>query len=429
VSRVLITNAYSARNRGDAAIVLGMLESLRRTPQLGDAEIVISSADHPADQAAYPVPVAPSFHSLMGTIRGGGRLRCLYFLAILLPASLVWALFRRCCRLELPAPGGFRSLMRAYASADLIIAAGGGYLYTTSTINGNVMLLVHLHSFMIGRVLGKPVYLYAQSIGPFAAGYQQRIVRNALRRVQLIEARERWTSELLARWELTTPIHQAADAAFLLQAFPPPTDLERSEGALLIGMTVRRWFREDDRQEEYERVMASFLKRLLEDHGSEIVLLPQVTVPSAHDDDRLVARRILALAGHPRAARLVDQELTAGQIKWLCGQTDLFVGTRMHSNIFALSMGVPSLAIAYQPKTVGILEQLGLEELAVSIDNLTVERLSNLFDRLRREEASLRGRLKLALPAVNAQAERAGRLIAEDYAASRASDAAGPRSS
>lgn len=425
MTRVLITNAYSARNRGDAAIILGMLESLGRTPELREAEIVISSADHPADQAAYPVQVVPSFHSLIGATRGAGRLQCLYFLLILLPASLVWALVRRWCRLELPAPPGLSSLMRAYASCDLVIAAGGGYLYTTSKLNGNVMLLIHLHSFMMGRVLGKPVYLYAQSVGPFAASFQERLTRTALRRVRLIEVRERWTAELLTRWHLRVPVREAADAAFLVGATAPRPTIERTEGALLVGMTVRRWFRDNQRQEGYERVMAAFIGRLLEHHGAEVVLLPQVTVPSGHDDDRLVALRVLARAGRPRAARLLDQELTAKEIKWLCGQPDLFVGTRMHSNIFALSMTVPVLAIAYQPKTTGILEQLGLEEYALPIDDLTTDRLANLFDRLLRERATIRERLRLALPTIEAAAERAGRLIAESYAGSRGTDAAG----
>jgi len=424
VTHVLITNAYSTRNRGDAAIILGMLESLRRTAQLGGAEVVISSADHPADQGGYPVQVIPSFHSLMSATRGGGRLQCLYFLVVLLPASLVWALLQRCCHLQLPAPSGFRTLMRAYAAADLVIAAGGGYLYTTSRVNGNVMLLIHLHSFMMGRVLGKPVYLYAQSIGPFAARYQERLVRAALRGVRLVEARERWTAELLARWGLAAPVREAADAAFLLGADAPRIGLRRAEGTLLVGMTVRRWYREDDRQQAYERAMATFIGQLVEEHHAKIVLLPQVTVPSKHDDDRLVARRVLDLAGHPEAARLLDDDLAANEIKWVCGRMDLFVGTRMHSNIFALSMGVPVIAIAYQPKTVGILEQLGLEEFAISIDDLTAGRLAALFGRLRREETMVRETLRRSLPAVCEAAERAGRLIAEDYAASRPAGAA-----
>ena len=45
MTRILITNAYSARNRGDAAIIFGMLESLRRTEAFKNAEIRVSSVD------------------------------------------------------------------------------------------------------------------------------------------------------------------------------------------------------------------------------------------------------------------------------------------------------------------------------------------------------------------------------------------------
>ncbi|MCK5376749.1 MAG: hypothetical protein KAJ97_06690, partial [Acidobacteria bacterium] len=130
-ANILITNAYSARNRGDAAIILGMVESLRRTGVFREAEIRISSADHPADAARYPVPVVPSFHSLKNQLSSSPSVNALYFLVVLLPMSLLWAVGWRLGRLDLPLPSSLRELMRAYARAELVVAAGGGYLYTT----------------------------------------------------------------------------------------------------------------------------------------------------------------------------------------------------------------------------------------------------------------------------------------------------------
>ncbi len=40
---------------------------------------------------------------------------------------------------------------------------------------------------------------------------------------------------------------------------------------------------------------------------------------------------------------------------------DLFLGTRLHSNIFALVAGVPVVAVAYQYKTFGLMEMIGLK--------------------------------------------------------------------
>ncbi len=416
-TQILITNAYSARNRGDAAIILGMIESLRRTDILREAEIRISSADHPADSAWYPVPTVPSFHSIKNGFSGHPSVNLLYFIVVLLPLSLLWALAWRALRFDLPLPSTFGGLLRTYAAADVVVAAGGGYLYTTSAIHGNVVLLVNVFSFFFAVLLGKPVSLYAQSIGPFRASWQSRLVRWTLSRVALVEFREDVSRRLVDGWRLPTPVRSVADAAFLLEARPPGDDLEivGSTGSPTVGMTVRKWFRDRDRQAGYERTMAAFVGWLIEERGAEVVFLPQVTYADGCDDDRETARKVAALVARTDRVRVVEDELPAAEIKWLCGRTDFFVGTRMHSNIFALSSGVPTLAIAYQPKTSGIMAGLGLGDCVLRIEDLTLDGLRRGFDSLVRRDLEIRERLVVALPEIRKQALEAGRLIAEVY--------------
>jgi len=414
--RILITNAYSARNRGDGAIVSGMMKSLARAFAGTDLEMTISSADHPADRERYPVPVVPSFHSLMARVSGRGSLQGLFFLAVLLPFSVIGALCRRFLRLAVPLPAGLGPLLEAYAHADLVVAAGGGYLYTTARRRGTVMLLVHLHSFMLGKALGKPVYLYAQSIGPLADPAQVRLVRAALRRVRFVELRETSSLRLTQSWALPVPAHHVADAAFLLQpAEPSHNPLPPRSRALRTGVTVRSWFRKAELQARYEDSMVRFLRMFAERHDAEVIFLPQVTVDDRGDDDRQAARRILGRLHGTVDARLLDAELTPQELQWLCGQMDCLVGTRMHSNIFALTMGVPVVAIAYQPKTLGIMEQLGLAGFVLAMEDLDAEALLELVERLLSDSATIRETLASTLPRVRQEAWRAGRLIAGDF--------------
>ncbi len=421
--RILITNAYSARNRGDGAIVFGMMRSLRRAFAARDLEIAISSADHTADRACYPVPVVPSFHSLMARVSGRGVLQGLFFLGVLLPFSILGAWGRRFLGLAIPLPGGLGPLLDAYARADLVVAAGGGYLYTTSRRRGTVMLLVHLHSFVLGRVLGKPVYLYAQSIGPLASPFQARLVRTALCHARLVEVREAWSSRLVSSWDLPVPVHEAADAAFLLEpAEPSPDPLPPRRGALRVGVTVRRWFRKPEFQGRFEEVMAGFLRMLAKRHDTEIIFLPQVTVARRRDDDRETAQRILRRLDDTVDARLLDADPSPQELQWICGQMDLVVGTRMHSNIFALTMGVPVAAIAYQPKTLGIMEQLGLADFVLTMEHLHARALLDLVERLLSDRPAIRQSLTPALRKVRQDAWAAGRLIAEDYLGGSAMD-------
>jgi colanic acid/amylovoran biosynthesis protein len=88
----------------------------------------------------------------------------------------------------------------------------------------------------------------------------------------------------------------------------------------------------------------------------------------------------------------------------------------MHSNIFALSLGVPTLAISYQPKTDGIMAQLGLGAFVLPITGLSPGHLWQAFDHLRESAGEVREKLRRVIPEQTARAEVAGRLIADDFA-------------
>ena len=419
MARVLITNAYSARNRGDAAIIHGMIDSLRRHPVFRDAEIRISTADHPADAGSYPVPTVASFHSLKNRVSTSPAANLLFFALVLLPVSLLWAAVWRAAGLDLPVPAGLRRLMREYRDADMIVAAGGGYLYTRAAIRGNLVLLANVYSFFFAVLLGKPVVLFAQSIGPFAGRWQARLVRRALAGVDLVEVREELSLKLLEGWRIETPVRLVADAAFAFDARRPDGDLGIGGTGVgpIVGVTVRNWFRDRGRQQDYERTMAVFVAWLVGEKRATVVFLPQVTFADGGDDDRESARRVAASSGATDELRIVEDELAAAEVKWLCGRMDFFVGTRMHSNIFALASGVPTLAIAYQPKTAGIMAALGLGDDVLSIDGLTAEDLQRAFDALIERAPMIRDRLRSVLPEIREKAYEAGWLIGEIFAA------------
>jgi colanic acid/amylovoran biosynthesis protein len=334
---------------------------------------------------------------------------------------MMWALGQRMGEFDLPVGRRLRVLLRAYADADVVIAAGGCYLYTTSAIRGNVILLINLYSFFLGVLLGKPVYLYAQSIGPFASSIQAWLVRSALCKVRMVEFREEISGRLLEDWRLPTPTRAAADGAFLVPARAPSNDLDirGNHSQNTVGMTVRKWYRDPRAQESYERTMAAFLDWLADERKATTVLLPQVTFVEGNDDDRVTARAIVGLMSRQDRARVLTDELSAEEIKWLCGQTDFFVGTRMHSNIFALSLGVPTLAISYQHKTEGIMASLGLDDFVVPISAISLDVLKEQFDALVRRRHEVCVRLSEVIPEIELQAELAGRYIAEDFSCAR----------
>ena len=51
----------------------------------------------------------------------------------------------------------------------------------------------------------------------------------------------------------------------------------------------------------------------------------------------------------------------------------------MHSNIFATSMRIPTIAIAYEKKTNGIMHMLGLDDYVIEMNNISYEKIKSVL--------------------------------------------------
>jgi colanic acid/amylovoran biosynthesis protein len=189
----------------------------------------------------------------------------------------------------------------------------------------------------------------------------------------------------------------------------------------LLGMTVLDWGAQNvrfARQAEYESACAEAARFFVEQCGGRVIVFPQVWGPSTPQDDRLAARRVAGLLADLGSLVLnVQEPLRPDLLKAVYGLMDLFVGTRMHSNIFALSQEVPVIAIGYQHKTRGIAQMVGLERWVVDIEQVDDETLVNMLADLWEKREAVHVHLRHVIPSLVEQASRAGSVIAADLAA------------
>jgi colanic acid/amylovoran biosynthesis protein len=90
----------------------------------------------------------------------------------------------------------------------------------------------------------------------------------------------------------------------------------------------------------------------------------------------------------------------------------MFIGTRMHSNIFALSSYVPTVAINYEHKTRGIMELLELENYVLEINHITSSDLISVAEQCWKNRDSLKNKLQRQIPQVLNSAETPAKYIA-----------------
>ncbi len=382
--KVLVTNVYSYKNKGDAAIVIALLSEIRRV--LPGYDIVVQTTDIQNDKDKYGVPISPTLMwTLISSMRNMHSVLLSIFLMAKMTSLLAYILVARvlACNPVFLLSKTLKEYIWQVRSSDVVIACGGGYLRTgSSKPNDSLLLFVTCLNFVLPTYFGKSVYLYSQSIGPVYGKLQKEILRFSLDRVRIVESREDISTSYVKSLDVHAKLMETADPVFLLAGKRTKSDITVDKQRINVGMTVRGWFSDQNKQIAYIDAMAKFIDYLAVEYQAHVYYLPQVIAASFGDDDRLTAEKVKQRLQHKKSFTLLDKDLHPYEISDFCSRLSFFVGTRMHSNIYALINRVPTIAIEYEPKTRGIMRGLGLEEYSISINNVTFDSLRALYTKL-----------------------------------------------
>jgi colanic acid/amylovoran biosynthesis protein len=96
-------------------------------------------------------------------------------------------------------------------------------------------------------------------------------------------------------------------------------------------------------------------------------------------------------------ATVLEDDLHPDELIYVISKSLFLIGSRMHSNIFALLSSRPVVAISYQKKTEGIMKMVSLENYVVSIDTITPDSLiqtaQNVYDSHKELSLSIKSRV------------------------------------
>ena len=128
------------------------------------------------------------------------------------------------------------------------------------------------------------------------------------------------------------------------------------------------------------------LANFLYGKGYHITFMAHTLGPSSHEDDRIAIKEVRdALSDEvlKGSSYIEDFDLTCREIEKIYSYYDYMVGTRFHSVIFSLNVGVPAIAIAYGGnKSKGIMNVLGNGNYSIDMDKVDGDKLIELFSSL-----------------------------------------------
>lgn len=382
MKKIVITNAYTWYNKGDAGILLGIVNTLKEIYS-DDIEITVLSFTPEEDKKRYCVD--ETIVDVKSNILNPFPYKKTKTGKIFAIAKLVLKMISIYLGLKL-----FKNIvikkidsLKSLSEADEIIVCGGGFLGGKKYDS-----LMHVFQIYVNTLFKVPVILLGASVEPMKSGLIKYYTEKTLLKLDEIYARETITYSILEGIIAKDKLFLIPDMAFMLEEGivrgKYMSNLSE-KAAIYVGITVRDWNFPNlpDRriaQENYEKSLADAMEFIYDKYDAHFIFIPQVIAET--NNDLLTAVKIQERLCNPEIFKIMDDDMSPLEIKGFISNLDFFIGTRMHSNIFATSMNCPTLAIAYEKKTNGIMETVGMTEYILEIDDITTESIIQKFDKL-----------------------------------------------
>ncbi|WP_100009952.1 polysaccharide pyruvyl transferase CsaB [Lentibacillus sediminis] len=285
---VVLSGYYGYDNVGDEAILLSIIGSLRQVnPEI---EITVLSSNPASTARSYMVNAVNSRNVL--------------------------------------------EISQAIRNADGLISGGGSLLQDKTGIR---TIPYYTGIIKIADWYNKPVFIYAQGVGPIKSSLCKWIVKNTLNKVKKITVRDQQSKKLLNTIGVKRDISVVPDPVLGLDT-SSFINKWKSVSPPYITVSVRNW----PSDIAYMKKMAGCLDQLKQE-GYSIVFVPMHGVR-----DEKASRETAAYMA--KESFISPADASVEEKIALIGDSCLLIGMRLHALIFSAIKYSPFVALSYDPK-------------------------------------------------------------------------------
>jgi len=307
--------------------------------------------------------------------------------------------------------------LRQITEADVVLSIAGGDSF--SDIYGMRRLFYIALPQILVQILGKKYALLPQTIGPFKGKVAKVIAKTILRGAAIVYSRDyeglKVTKDLIDSDTSDQRSRFCYDVGFIVDPVPPlEMDLDDlpeqdSRNSPLVGLNVSGLlfmggYTKDnmfDLNVDYRALIYSIIEHLINKKGAYILLIPHVFGKHAESDSVACESIYSDLKKmYPNRLYLARGRYNQSEIKYIIGFCDLFIGSRMHACIAALSQNIPTVSIAYSKKFIGVMQTIRVSELVADPRKLGKEDILTVIDRGYDQRVSFKGHLEQTMPGV-----------------------------
>lgn len=399
------SNCSRTFNLGDEAI---LSYNLRLLEEAKVNEIIVISSLPKVTSIFHKVKCVPNFYVLTdGNNRYTRNLRALWLAFKLLLNA--WRAKRNKNPIMLNSME--LELLHAFYRCKAFLIVGGGIMrssayFFSSSASG---LFPKCIEIIIAKILGKPVFVGAQTIGPFERKnlyslFGRTLLRLALNRVDILTVREHYSEGLLQKMGIKNNIKVVVDEAFNTEAISSEKAKEllsaegldikklKEKGKIIVGVSLRAWTMAGERKILRNKLL-KVLELLSRKGNYHFVFIP------THASYRLpriikVAKKVVTNRVKEESCTFISNPYTWREIKALFGLMDIVVAVSFHSAVFALSMNVPTLGLYegeyYRMKMRGMFNLIGLDDFALDASKVNINEIVSKFEGLLKRKDEIR---------------------------------------
>ena len=276
---------------------------------------------------------------------------------------------------------------RQVITSDVLMYGGGSLIHDLRPYNLPFMFMWHA----LAKLLHKRVYYFSMGVGPIETKLGKHLCKRFLKSADGLFVRDERGYQICSDLGLTKAV-KTADAAFAYWVTEElPQEVANMLPEAYISVTGSQWFqssnfwkRESMNFEDEVRLFANCIAEASKTWG-----LPVVFVPTVVHDRRLAADIKKYLAD-------VDFRIAGEQGIWNCSiasriieKSTFLLGVRMHSIIFAARKGIPFMALIYDEKVRQLVNILGMETYSVSMEQMSVDAVSECIRRVQAERETI----------------------------------------
>lgn len=374
---IFISNGYSLKNKGDSAMLLGLLQWLSEfqrsdnfilytlNPENFRQNINVQAVWSPEIYFSFSVRRQTSSNALLVLFaRGAAIFKGLW----LIINFFLFRMTNRCFIKNKACLGFFSQLLNAKA----LIFAGGGYLNSIWWLQG---LYAKAFPALLSKFLKVPVLLTSQGLGPFHHFLDRYVARMLFNYADIIGVRDGRTSKDVVKslgGEVSKVVYTGDDALLLKPVNNLIIEKENvPNDSLLIGINIRDASSYSTSYGKPNIILyASLLDTIVREPNRHLIFIP--ISYNNEDDDRKSAQKIVDAMRFRDQVTIIHNEYSPSELRGLVGKLHFAIGTSYHFLLFALSSNVPSVGVYqndyYKQKIEGLFSLFDMEEYCLDMN-------------------------------------------------------------